>query len=193
MARRIEVPMPSCRSCPLYYVHSWATPIIDRGVVLHYGDRACKGGKGKVRRFRPGDPKNKVPSWCPKRKSPCELRVYGFKSTNDWLLHEMMCRDRGANYAPIDRRYAVVFELETELTPREFSQRCNTEPDAQTIHVAVHSHWVVEIDDGIQPVCFYKHEGRYNVISGFDTKIARKNVREDYPLNMEVEYNVQDH
>ena len=53
------------------------------------------------------------------------------------------------------------------------------EPDAETLGVAVHRHYVVEIDDGIKPEFFYKTQNGYVLLGLFDAATARKNVKED--------------
>ena len=176
-----KVTMPTCRSCPAYYIHDGRTALVEKGNLLHYGDRTCSGKKGKPRKFKGSDPTNKVPSWCSKRKSPCEVRVYGFKSATNWYLHDKLCKHFKTDINPNAWDYALVVELQTNLTPQEFWKR-RGEPDAETIHVAVHTHWVVEIDDGIMPYFFYcvikNHRRTYIPITGFQAEVARKNIRE---------------
>lgn len=91
----------------------------------------------------------------------------------------MLCFDLGEDIPPDSRRYAPLYELHTDLTPQEFAKRCNNEPDAETLHVAVHRHYVVEIDDGLRPAFFYKTEHGYELAPSFDAATARKNKRED--------------
>ena len=48
---------------------------------LDYGlSRYCGGFKNRKRRkpFRKSDPAYKAPKWCPKRKDPCEYRIYSY-------------------------------------------------------------------------------------------------------------------
>ena len=48
---------------------------------LDFGlSRYCAGFKNKKRRkaFRKSDPAYKAPKWCPKRKDPCEYRIYRY-------------------------------------------------------------------------------------------------------------------
>lgn len=145
---------------------------------MHLGDRFCMGGK-KVRRFGRGDPRVYVPDWCPKRKNPCEVRIYGFKSGEAWAMHEALCCHMGMELTPSAFRYALESELHTDLTPQEFAKQCNYEPDAETLGVAVHRHYVVEIDDGLKPAFFYKTEKGYELLALFDAETARKNIKED--------------
>ena len=145
----------TCSECKSHLHYMENMSVKKNGVTMHFGDRFCMGGK-KPRKFGRGDPKIYVPTWCPKRKVPSELRIYGFKSVEQWMLHHDMCEQLGTDISPSAFRYAVVYELHTPLTPREFAKRCNEEPDAETLGVAVHRHYVVEIDDGIKPEFFYK-------------------------------------
>ena len=95
------------------------------------------------------------------------------------MLHHEMCEQLGRDILPSAYRYAVAYELHTPLTPREFARRCNEEPDAETLGVAVHRHYVVEIDDGIRPEFFYKTGKGYEFLALFDAGTARRNVMED--------------
>lgn len=169
---------PTCFDCPHNLQYMEDMPIKQKGVTMYPGERFCVAGK-RARKFRRSDPKAHVPSWCPKRKSPCELRIYGFKNTDEWMMHDSLCYHLGKDIPPEGRRYAVLYDLHTELTPRAFSERCNEEPDARTLGVAVHRHYVVEIDDGIKPVFFYKTENGYELLALFDAETAKKNIMED--------------
>lgn len=168
----------TCYECEKHFRYMESSPAKQMGVTMHMGERFCTGGK-RARKFKRNDPKIYVPSWCPKRKLPSELRVYCFKSTEDWMLHERLCYDLGKEVSPEAHRYAVRYELHTPFSPMEFARRCNEEPDAETVGAAVHRHYVVEIDDGISPAFFYKTEHGYRLEALFDAATARKNKRED--------------
>ena len=148
------------------------------GVLMKPGERYCLGKKRAVR-FSNQDPKKAVPAWCPKRKSPCELRIYGFKSTRDWLLHEMLCRDLKKDISPEAARYCVEQESFTEMTPKRFWDGLEEKLLSELLPVTVLTHWVIEIDDGIKPVCFYKTDSGLKITSCFDTAKARANKKED--------------
>lgn len=171
----MELRKPTCAGCESYLHYMDTIPMKKRGVMMHLGDRFCMGGK-KVRRFGRGD---HVPDWCPKRKTPCEVRIYGFKSVEAWVLHEELCRRMDMEIAPSAFQYALEHELHTDLTPQKFAKQCNYEPDAETLGVAVHRHYVVEIDDGLKPAFFYKTEKGYELLPLFDAETARKNIKED--------------
>ena len=174
----MEVRKAFCSSCDKHLRYTEPVPKKQKGVTMHFGERFCLGGK-RARKFSRSDPKIYVPSWCPKRKDPSELRIYGFKSTNDWMMHDMLCCHLERDIHPEARRYAVEHEQPIKLTAREFAQRCNEEPDEAILGVAVQRYQVVEIDDGIEPSFFYKTEQGYELLSLFDAATARKNVKED--------------
>lgn len=174
---RATVHAPTCALCKSYLMFSEESPKHQNGVAMHPGERYCTGFR-KARRFKRGDPRIYVPSWCPKRKRPCALRVYSFTDEQNAYLHIMLSRDLGRAISSDARRYAVLHELETDLTPKEFWSRCKRESDAALVGAAVHLYYIVEVDDGIAPVCFYKTPEGYQVASGFDTERARKNVRQ---------------
>lgn len=171
------VKIPNCFPCPGYFQCPIEPSQTRGGVTLIPGTRYCLAGV-RPRRFRKNDPSARVPQWCPRRKTPAELRIYAFNSQKDYLLHDRLSADLGRAITPIARRYAVKFELHTDLTPSEFWRRCRCESDAALLGVAVHRYHVVEIDDGLCPVCFYKTERGYVVVR-FDTQAARRNRGEE--------------
>lgn len=174
----MEIRKPTCRECAHEYIHTASKPVQQNGVTMQFCDRFCTGGK-RPRRFCKGDPKIFVPAWCPKRKDPCEVRIYGFYSSNAQILHAMLCYDMGHAVEPSAHRYAMEQEFYTKLTPREFWKRCKAERDSVLLGVDVQLYYVVEIDDGLRPVCFYKTEKGYQIIPLFDVQAARKNHREE--------------
>lgn len=98
----------TCYECEKHFRYMESSPAKQMGVTMHMGERFCTGGK-RARKFKRNDPKIYVPSWCPKRKLPSELRVYCFKSTVDWMLHERLCYDLGKEISPEAHRYAVLY------------------------------------------------------------------------------------
>ena len=105
----------TCSECKSHLHYMENMSVKKNGVTMHFGDRFCMGGK-KPRKFGRGDPKIYVPTWCPKRKVPSELRIYGFKSVEQWMLHHDMCEQLGTDISPSAFRYAVAYELHTPLT-----------------------------------------------------------------------------
>ena len=175
---RAEIPIPTCLACPAYLLFEARYAVKQNGVLMKLGERYCLFKKRAVR-FRSNDPKSLPPSWCPKRKSPCEVRVYGFKSTEDWYLHEMLCRDLGKERQPLAHNYCVEEELTTDLTPKQFWDGQKDHFLSELLPATVLSHWVIEIDDGLKPVCFYKTENGLVIAPTFDTAKARVNKKED--------------
>lgn len=169
---------PACTLCPDNYTYGDFTPMRKMGVMMHLGERFCTGGK-KARRFKRSDPKAGVPDWCPRRKNPCELRVYTYKSSFDWWMHDRLCHELGKELPPEGHRYALAHKLTTELSPRDFWKRCDLEPSIGLLSVEVRPHDVVEIDDGLKPVFFHKTEMGYQLLSHFDADWARKNKKGD--------------
>ena len=169
---------PTCYECPynLFFTENFAKK--QMGLTMHPGERFCTAEK-KAKRFRKSDPKRATPSWCPKQKSPRELRIYGFKDTNSWMLHEEFCRQIGERFTPEAHRYAVVQELHTELSAKEFLERVEMEPDTALLGTLVHRHYVVEIDDGLKPAFFYKTASGYRYEPFFDGNRARSNTLEE--------------
>lgn len=174
----LELRKSTCGGCASHLHYMESMPVRQNGVTMHFGERFCLAGK-RARKFGRRDPKIYVPDWCPKRKRPSEVRIYCFKDTDGWMMHERLCHDLGQDIIPDARRYAVEYELHTDLTPREFAKRCRWESDAELLGAAVHRHHVVEIDDGIRPAFFYKTEKGYELLALFDAAAARKNVKED--------------
>ena len=66
---------PTCADCPHNLQYMERLPIKKKSVTMHLGERFCVAGK-RARKFKRSDPKTYVPSWCPRLKAPCELRIY---------------------------------------------------------------------------------------------------------------------
>ena len=168
---------PTCFGCPYDVHYTDAIPKKSMGVMMHLGERFCTGGR-KARRFRRGDPKTYVPDWCPKRKSPCELRVYAFKNVDEWWLHTMLERSIGRRLTPNGSRCALVREMTTELSPREFWNRLESAPYQEILDIFLEPHSVVEIDDGLKPVFFFYAGDGFTLLPSFEAEAARKNKKE---------------
>ena len=170
--------LPTCTDCPFYLHFGERIPRKQNGVLMKPGERYCLGRK-KAIHFSAKDPKKYPPAWCPKRKSPCEVRVYGFKSTRDWYLHNMLCLDLGKDVLPEASRYCVEQESTTELTPKRFWEALEEKDLSEVLPVTVNEYWVLEIDDGLKSVCFYKTARGLRIAPLFDTERARANRKED--------------
>ena len=161
---------PSCVGCSGNYLHSKAAVMHQYGVTMHLGDHFCIEGK-RARKFRRSDPKSRCPDWCPKRKDPCELRVYGFINEQERAMHSFCC-DHFSD-APESRRYGVRFVGTTPLTPQQFWEQCSSGVDVEPSH-GVELYEVLEIDDGIKPVCFYRFMKGFRIDPYFKAEDARR-------------------
>lgn len=163
---RDRLPQPACASCEHSYFHDERTGKTLKGVRLQPFEHYCLGCK-RPRLFRGKDPKQKIPSWCPRRKNPCEFRVYGFISADEWYLHEQLCKSFGKEISPTPCRYAVRHEQTIKLSAYDFWRRCETEPESELLPIPVTLHEVVEIDDGLRPHFFYKTSRGFRIVYGF--------------------------
>ena len=68
-----------CTSCPNRLTYLDPVPRRERGVNLQFGQTYCTAGK-KPRVFKKKECKVYPPDWCPKKKWPCEFRIYTFKN-----------------------------------------------------------------------------------------------------------------
>lgn len=166
---RDRLTQPSCANCDHSYFHEESTAVIRKGVRLQPFEHYCLGCK-RPRLFRTKGPKKRIPAWCPRRKNPCELRIYGFKSADTWMVHEQLCKSFGKEISPTPHRYEVRYEQTVPFSPHDFWKRCKTEPESELLPVSVTLHEVVEIDDGIRPAFFYKTERGYRITHGFMPK-----------------------
>lgn len=168
----------TCTMCPHRFQHMDFYPKKVGGITMHQGEQFCLGAK-KPRKFRGRDPKVNVPTWCPKRKMPHELRIYGFKSTRDWYFHQEECNCVGKDVLPSGWRYAVEYELHTDLSAQDFWKGLRTQTATSLLGAVVHRHHVVEIDDGVKPVFFYCTDKGFQVLHFFNADEARKNRKEE--------------
>lgn len=171
---------PACYECQHDFQYTDVIPMRRQGVMMHMNERFCLGAK-KARLFKKRDPQIYVPDWCPRRKSPCEWRVYGFKSSREELLHFSLCQSVSETLFPTEHRYALIREGRTELSPRDFWERCETTPDPTEgiLETPMESYQVLEIDDGLEPAFFYKTERGFQYFSTFKAEIARRNKLEE--------------
>lgn len=174
---RDSILLPTCLGCSAHLLFDERLPKKQNGVLMKPGDRYCLGAKKPIR-FGRKDPKMYPPKWCPKRKSPCEVRVYCFRSAREWHLHDMLCRDLGQAVLPGAWNYCVAGECTTDLTPKRFWESLEDQAVSDLLPIRVDTYWVVEIDDGLKPVCFYRTETGFEIVPFFDTNRARKNEKE---------------
>lgn len=169
----VPIRKPRCANCPHYGYHEGPVAQKIKGAFLRVGSRYCSGGK-RIRVFKPSDPKVYVPSWCPRRKSPAELRVYCYKDTNAWYLRYLLERD-GFHSPPFGYEYAVRYEGNTTLTARDFHEQLQSHPIADILGFEVKTGEVIEIDDGLVPYYFHACEYGTDTFAYFDRDRAREN------------------
>ena len=129
---------------------------------LVYGpSRYCAGFKNKKRRkaFRKSDPAYKAPKWCPKRKEPCEYRIYSYADERAAVMAHMFeegsIGDKDIVF-PSAFRYRLRAEGRTGLSPKAFYEQANAE-DASSLlsDENIQTGDVVEIDTGLAQFFFY--------------------------------------
>lgn len=143
-----------CTSCPNRLTYLDPVPRRERGVNLQFGQTYCTAGK-KPRVFKKKECKVYPPDWCPKKKWPCEFRIYTFKNIRSRCMHNMFHEDE----VPSEFRCAVRQEGVVELSPMAFFSGLEDSTAAQLLGVAVNSGEIVEMDDGLKHYCFYLELG----------------------------------
>lgn len=129
---------------------------------LDFGlSRYCAGFKNKKRRkaFRKSDPAYKAPKWCPKRKDPCEYRIYRYADERAAVMARMFEEDSigGRDIAfPSAFRYRLHAEGKTGLSPKDFYENANAGDDpSPLLDENIQTGDVVEIDTGLAQFFFY--------------------------------------
>ena len=129
---------------------------------LDFGlSRYCAGFKNKKRRkaFRKSDPAYKAPKWCPKRKDPCEYRIYRYADERAAVMARMFEEDSigGRDIAfPSAFRYRLREEGKTGLSPKDFYENANAGDDpSPLLDENIQTGDVVEIDTGLAQFFFY--------------------------------------
>lgn len=169
---------PTCIGCPHNLHFGDAFSKKQFGVMMHCGEHYCTGGK-RARRFKRSDPKAAVPQWWPKRKSPCELRIYELKSDQDRQMFLCLSGDPDDPLYIAEYRYALASSAKIELTPQEFWGRCQNGPYEELLGVDPPLYSVVEIDDGLAPGFFYKTAEGLKLVPYFRAEKARANRMEE--------------
>lgn len=169
-----KLPRKRCTECENNYRFQELIPRKMFGVTMRHHERFCIACR-PIRRFKKNDPKIYVPEWCPNRKLPLSLRVYYFKDTSSYCLHEHLCCALEKELSPEGYRYALVYEGSMKMTIEEFSIRAQHEAVNELLHLAIQKHSIVEIDNGLKPIyLYYTHKG-YRYEPHFDVESARKN------------------
>ena len=169
-----------CSNCPHRFTFWGQMPVREGGVKMIPGRTYCKGAK-KYRAFRSSDPKTVPPSWCPKRKNPCEVRVYTFKDNASWYLHHFL--HKGESVPPHEFLCAVRASDTVDLTPAAFySMLKDGKSASELLGTHIRPEEIVEIDDGLKPCCFYIRYGAPKYLPHWNTARARQN---EYQRNAE--------
>ena len=169
---------PSCVGCPHDLHFGDFVPKKQYGVMMHTGEHYCTGGK-RARRFKRGDPKIAVPQWCPKRKNPCELRIYELKSVQDRQMFLCLSGDPDDPFYISEHRYALASSTKIELTPQEFWKCCQNGPYTELLDADIPLYSVVEIDDGLALAFFYRTADGLRIVPHFNTEKALANRMEE--------------
>lgn len=130
---------------------------------LDFGlSRYCAGFRNKKRRkvFRKSDPAYKAPKWCPKRKDPCEYRIYSYADEQVAAMARALEADSIGDrdiVFPCAFRYRLRAEGRTGLPPKAFYEQANAEDDASSPlpDESIRTGDVVEIDTGLAQFFFY--------------------------------------
>ena len=175
MSKLPALRQPSCYSCEHNFTYQNTIPQKRNGVSMHFMERFCLKNK-RARKFKKSDPTSKVPDWCPKYISPSTVRVFGFKDTENWLMHQSLCRALGKELAPEAHRYAVEQTSTVEMRAYDVHKLMmdGTELD-KLLNMPIALHYVVEISDGVQSACYYKTMDGYQYEPFFNVKMALEN------------------
>ncbi len=148
----VKIYKPRCRDCEFHLCYSESVPKKVKGAFLEKGYRYCTAGK-QTRQFGKRDPKMYVPSWCPIKKTPAELRVYCYKDENsEWM--RLLLHAQGIQEHPSGYQYAVCYTGHTALSASEFLELTQQKLLHEILGFHVHIGEIIEIDDGIKPYYF---------------------------------------
>lgn len=170
---KVKIYKPKCQGCEHYLLYAESVPKKMAGILLKNGFRYCTGGK-RIRQFKSSDPKVYLPSWCPRRKSPAELRIYCFKDTQtEWM--RMLLKSDGVKAAPCGYQYAVRHAGHTPLSAAEFIEQTSERQIKDILDTPVRVDEIIEIDDGIKPYYFHLTDITAVEVIYFDGDKARQN------------------
>lgn len=116
----VKVRQPKCTFCPYYHRHAEAYGKKLKGVYLRPTSRYCTGGK-RPKVFKTRDPKERIPAWCPRRLSPCIVRVYHYKNPETVFLQNLL-HPSGSVPVISATNYAVCYETRVDITAAEFQK-----------------------------------------------------------------------
>lgn len=159
-----------CSQCPNQLTYLEQVSRREHGVSLQFGHTYCTARK-RYRVLKKKEAKSYPPDWCPKKKWPCEYRIYAFKDVMSRCMHNMFDEDR----VPSAYRYAVRLEGRVEATPATFLSKLATTLAAHLLGTNVNDGEIVEIDDGLKSCCFYLKYGKAQYLPYWDATRARQN------------------
>lgn len=157
---KINIKKTRCGDCDALLQHT-GQPQKIQGVVMHPGFRYCTGFH-RPRCFRNSDPKIHVPSWCPKRLQPAALRIYSFKSD----IARYLYNEVGGILAS---RYILRYAGTTTQSANEILAK--GVPEGQHLSEGE----VLELDDGIRPIFFYRKNKRLHVTAFDKNRVEESN------------------
>ena len=150
MSRKYTFPVPGCGQCSRHRT-------VGSGVSQ---TRYCAGFKRrKPKRFGRSDPAYKAPKWCPRRIDPPVCRIHGFKDERSahvdllWRVEYVSGRMKAISPAPF--HYRPRTEIRLGMTARQFFGASQENPLRDVLPEEVCDGEIIEIDDGLQPYCFY--------------------------------------
>lgn len=149
----VKVRQPKCTFCPYYHRHAEAYGKKLKGVYLRPTSRYCTGGK-RPKVFKTRDPKERIPAWCPRRLSPCIVRVYHYKNPETVFLQNLL---HPSGSVPIisATNYAVCYETRVDITAAEFQKEISILNLSERLGFSLHHDEVLELDDGLHPYFFH--------------------------------------
>jgi len=162
-----------CIECPYHKTHNSFEPIKIDGRSFNCGDQYCIGGK-KAKRFRPSDPKVYPPTWCPRRKSPIEYRVYAYKDRRKLLMHQWY-ESEGLIDTPYGSQFFLRTEGNTNYNASAFQKEIEHRHPSDILGIPIHDCEVIEIDDGLEPYYFHVTKKGIQVLFRFNANEAKQN------------------
>lgn len=173
-----DIRIPTCMDCPSRLDFEERTSRILNGTCLQPFEKYCTATR-HPKQIRKSSLMKKPPIWCPRLKKPCELRVYGFIDDEARRMHSFFSNLYGNEGDPRENRYAVRYEGAIDLTAREFWRRCNKCGADLELPTNVELYEVVEIDDGLKPICFYLTPHGYQQAPLFKPEKVKRNTEKE--------------
>ena len=150
-----KVRKPRCHGCAFFLPYREDVPKKVKGVLLKSGYQYCTAGK-RAWQFTKSEARktSSLPSRCPRVNIPADLRVYCWKDGNTEFLHALFMA-QGVKFSPSEHQYAMRWEGKTEMTAYQFQKLVKQQRPSELLGLPLHTNEIVEIDDGLEPYCFY--------------------------------------